>query len=654
MELSYHIERSDERITIKKQGRGSEITTFLMRLYCLACAILGGTWCFGLANLMFQHPDIFTVEPWYQLALGILLVGGSLYGYFLANHRVVVAVLVPAAVYEIAEMIYTPYIRLNRAFGAWDFFASVQAIFGLLLVSGVAFVILHLVFVSVKRVKQRRVMADQSVSAENRAESIPTLRYAWKKHKRVHLVFMFVLAGSGFLTAAFVGNWFVPSDASVTLHPGDYDVRFQFYGDADYNFYNSSERASFNALGVRIIDGVAAFISYSDYTSDPYLWWMNLTDYKQTADYQNKRTAIVNRFTPWKLNAPNVTFLYWLGGVPSGLPTDYSVTTGYWGVGALLLNAWLTAEVIVEENLTNVVGFHTDQEGISENEAPVAPLTGSEFMAERDYERNMQARVNYIAFFNRLRFYEHNNATWSAFVDSMNQTQGVDHLLFTTTYGDLLVNDGLDDDWDMDVFTMNNVNTLPYDEFLPMLYHQSRFPPDNAHYALYFQMMKLKATLAKAGYPERIGALLGCMGTENSLFLPNYTGTQFVDGVQQLANGFDVIARQVMIAKAFNCTWVSFFPQTARYVDQDIIGIWDTYGHGFFEELNATVNGPGSASPFRIKFYPDVAGMNVDLARDVFLSDAWAWFYLAALIAALCLVCFHQGYKALLIALKKR
>nr|MDO8113845.1 hypothetical protein [Candidatus Sigynarchaeota archaeon] len=48
----------------------------------------------------------------------------------------------------------------------------------------------------------------------------------------------------------------------------------------------------------------------------------------------------------------------------------------------------------------------------------------------------------------------------------MNQTHGVNHILFTTTYGDLLVNDGLDDDWDMDVFSMNNVNTLPYDEVM--------------------------------------------------------------------------------------------------------------------------------------------------------------------------------------------
>jgi len=257
----------------------------------------------------------------------------------------------------------------------------------------------------------------------------------------------------------------------------------------------------------------------------------------------------------------------------------------------------------------------------------------------------MQARENYFAFFHRLQFYEQNNATWIAFVSSMNQTHGIDHLLFTTTYGDLLINDGLDDDWDMDVFSMNNVHTLPYDEFLPMLYHQGRFPPDNAHYALYFQMKKLQATLAKAGYPERIGALLGCMGTTGSLFTPGFTGTQFIGGVQQPANGFDVIARQVMIVKAFNCTWVSFFPQTARYVDQGIMGIWDTYGPNFFEELDAAVNGAGSASPFRIKFFPDVADMNIDLARDVFLSDGWAWFYLIALIAAFCAVSFHQAFK---------
>lgn len=617
---------------VDQQGRGTTVTTFLIRIYCLSSAILGGTWCFGLAGTMWSNPGIFTVEPWYQLVLGILLVAGALYGYFLANHRVVILALVPGAIYEIAEMIYTPYLRLNRAFGAWDFFATVQLVYGLLLLSGVVVLIVHFILITRNRIVEWH---------SNERKPIPFLQQNLKRYKPVHLTFMLVLAGSGFLTAGFVNNWFIPADASITLHPGNYDVRFQFYGDADYSHYNASEIASLNALGVRIITGVPAFISYGDYLSDPYLWWLNLTDYKQSPVYLSSRAAIINLFSPWKAGAPNVTFLCALWGIPTGFPTDYSVTAGYWGVGAMLLTAWLTAEVIVEANLTNVVGFHTDQESFASGFEPINGVLNVTLDEERDFERNLQARQNYLAFFQRLRYQEQTNATWAAFVDSMKFTHGVDHILFTTTYGDMFVNDGLDNDWDMDVFGMNNVNTLPYDEFLPMLYHQSRFPPDNAHYALYFQMKKLQATLTRAGYPERIGALLGCMGTKDSLFMPNYTGTQLVDGTQQAVNGFDVIARQVMIVKTFNCTWVSFFPQNS-YSDQNIYGIWLTYGHNFFAELNATVNGPGSEAPFRIRFCPDVSDMNIDLARDVFLSDAWAWFYLFSLVATISMACMHQ------------
>ncbi|MEX2729585.1 MAG: hypothetical protein Q6353_020170 [Candidatus Sigynarchaeum springense] len=639
----------NELFMITQQGRGSKITTFMMRLYCLASAILGGTWCFGLAGTMWTYPGIFTMEPWYQLVLGILLAASSLYGYFLANHRVVAIVLVPAAVYEVAEMIYTPYIRLNRAFGAWQFFAVVQSMYGILLLTGAVFVILHVIFVTVNRFKDHFRTVGRRTLGGLVAKSNAIFVDNMKKFKLIHLSFLCIIAGSGLLATALVNNWFIPPDASITLHPGNYHVRFQFYGDATYSHYNTSELASMSALGVRIITGIPIFITYDEYRSDPYMWWMNLTDYMQTLDYQSNRDAIINMFSPWKAGAPNVTFLCALWGIPSGFPTDYSATAGYWGVGAMLLNAWLTAGVIVEANLTNVVGFHTDQESFADGYEPINGVSNVTLGEERNFERNAQARQNYLAFFNRLRYYEKTNATWAAFVDSMNRTHGIDHILFTTTYGDMFVNDGLDNDWDMDVFGMNVVNTLPYDEFLPMLYHQSRFPPDNAHYALYFQMKKHQATLRKAGYPDRIGALLGCMGTKDSMFTPGFNGTQFVDGMQQPANGFDVIARQVMIVKAFNCTWVSFFPQNS-YADQDINGFWDTFGHDFIEQLNATVNGPGSAAPFRIKFCPDVAGMNIDLARDVFLSDGWAWFYLIALISALCVVSFHQAFKRRVVA----
>jgi hypothetical protein len=312
-------------------------------------------------------------------------------------------------------------------------------------------------------------------------------------------------------------------------------------------------------------------------------------------------------------------------------------------VGVLILNAWLTAEVIVEANISNVVGFHTDQEGVSAGNAekPFGGMVNPQFETERSYERNLQARQNYLTFFEKLRYEESTNTVWVAFLNQMNKSYGVDHLLFTTTYEGPLVIDGLDNDWDMDVFNCNNVNTLPYDEFLPMLYNQNQEPPDKAHYMLYLQMNMLKATLHTAGYSDRIGALLGCMGSSDSLFQLNYSGTQLEDGIQKPVNGFDVIAQQVMIVKAFNCTWASFFPLNAY---DTIVGIYNAYGSDFFDRLNIIVNGEGSTVPFKIRVYPDINIGKTDLARDVFLTMGWAWYYIIMLIAGIFVVFVHQRF----------
>nr|MDO8114449.1 hypothetical protein [Candidatus Sigynarchaeota archaeon] len=628
----------------KIPGRASDATTFVMRVYSLACAILGGTWCFGLAGLMWQHPDMFTVEPWYQLVLGILYVSISLFGYFLSNHRIVVAILVPLSLYLAMMLVWMPYMRLARVFWGWGFFGVVQAVFGIFACIGIGFSILHIIFVGVRQFKERQGTTDYDWFTGSFVDMGRAFMENVKKYKKVHLGFAVILATSWILSTAFQRNWFIPANATVTLHPADYQIKFQFYGPSSESYYNATELDSMNRLGVRIIDHVTSFIMYDNYSANPTLWWMNLTDYKQTTDYHDKRDMIVARYSPWKTNWPNVTFIYQITGIPGFFPTDYAVTSGYWGVGALLMNAWLTLEVIVEENLTNVVGLHTDQEDVSESWPPIAVgSTSTEFEVTRDQERNMQARQNYLEFFQRVRNAERTNQTWKDFVIAMNSSYGIDHFLFTTTYGSEVL-DGLDNDWDMDVFNMNNVNTLPYDEFLPMLYNQHRFPPDNAHYALYMQMSVLHKTLETAGYPGRIGALLGCMAASGSMFLPNYTGTQLVNGNQVDITGFDVVARQVMIVKSFNCTWVSFFPLN-EYTGEGFWGIFKTFGDTFFDDLNAMVNAANASAPYSIRYCPNVSEMEMDLARDLFLSAGWEWYYLVALISAFAGVWLHHTLK---------
>ena len=634
------VKNKNEMISmIKNPGRASDVTTFMMRLCSLACTIIGGTWCFGLAAMMWSFPSIFTVEPWYQLVFGIFLVAISGYSAFLSKHRIAVLLLVPIGVL-VVKNIYDTFISSGRELGGWPFFTVVQYAYGLILLAGAIFAILHLIFVSVRRVEIRRASVDLGENA------ISVLRQDWKKFKPIHLGFLFMIVGSGILNVALIFNWFIPTNATITLHPANYQVKFQFYGQVGYNDYNDTERTLLNATGVRIIAGVADFISYQNYQNDPYMWWMNLTSFEQTAAYKNIFNYINSTFYPWKVNDSRVTFLFLLEGIPSGFPTDYSVTAGYWGVGATLLNAWLAAHAIVEANLTNVVGFSTDQESVSGDYKPVGGALNASFTLTADPERAAQARANYLEFFKMLHYEETTNATWKTFFSSMNKTHGIDHFLFTTTYGGVTVDAGLAGGnlANMNTLALDPVNTIPYDEFLPMLYFQSDFPPDRANYDLYQMMQILKTTLQEQGYEHRMGVILGCMGQPGSMYLQNYTGSEYVNGSQHVVNGFDAIASEVMIAKAFNVTWVTFFPY--EVVPGMFWGVLGGYGGNFLARLNATVNGPGASASFQIKYTPNVLSSVEDLAQVVFLANpGWAWFYLIAFIAAVMVVSFHHAWK---------
>ncbi|MFX0097982.1 MAG: hypothetical protein ACFFCS_00255 [Candidatus Hodarchaeota archaeon] len=627
----------------KKFGLGGHATTYMMRVYSLASAVLSGTWAFGLVWIMGQHPDIFTVELWYQLTWGIFLVAASLYGYYMSNHRIAVLIPTFSAIYGASEYVWTPFIRLSRVFWAWSFMGVMQAAYGLLMLVGVGFSILHLIFIPVLRIKEKKRRTDRHLYKGHFVNFWQRFNKEWQSKKAVHLGFLIVIAASAFASQALNNNWFIPPNATVTLDPPDYQIKFQAYGRSLYTNYTGTQRDSLNRHHFRIISNVGNFIDRNDYATDPYLWYMNLTNFKQTQKYNDTRNEIINRFNPWKSGAPNVTFLVQLVGTATGFSvTDYSLTSGFWGLGPMLLNAWLTLEVIVEANLTNVVGFHTDQEDVPGYAMPLEGYPPDNITVYRDEDRNLQARNNYLAFFNLMRYHEQNNAMWATFFSDMNSIYGVDHFLFTTTYGGALM-DGLDNDWDMDVFSLNNVNSLPYDEFLPMLYNQHRFPPDGAHYALYMQMKTLERSLETAGYPGRIGALLGCMAADGSMFRSDYTGTQLVDGTQQTVDGFAVVARQAMIAKAFGCEYVSFFPLNP-YLGEGFRGIFQTFGDTFFDDLNATVNAPDSGDPFTIRYYPDAEFGQTDLGRDMFLSDGWDWWYFGALIGCFVFVWIHHKF----------
>ncbi|HME50948.1 MAG TPA: hypothetical protein VKM55_01910 [Candidatus Lokiarchaeia archaeon] len=617
-----------------KPGRASRATTYMMRVCSLACAVLGGTWCFGLAIIMWAHPDIFTTQPWFQFFQGVIIVGIALYCFFIASHRIVVVLLVPLSIFLAAQNIWDPFIRASRVFTAWEFFGVLMAMIGILLLVGVGFSVLHVIFIGVRRLKEKRGRDDYNWFAGQFVDMGVAFVDHVKKYKKVHLVFALVFLGSGVLVNATYLNWFIPANATVTLHPANYQVKFQFYGPSAHSYYTPEEITSLNNSGVRIVDCPAMFITYDEYKADPAFWWLNLTTYEQSSQYLATKAAIISTYSWWKQNASRVTFMYQIYGVPGGMVTDYAVAAGDWGVGAFLLDVWLTMQVVVGANLTNVVGFHTDQEDNVNGVPPLSETTGyPPVTATRDYGRNIEARQDYLDFFQMVKTTVETNATWKLFMQNMNKTHQIDHFMFSTTYGSEIVN-GLsyDNTWDMDVFDRNVVNSIPYDEYLPMLYNQQYFPPDSANYGLYVQMKTLQCTLEKAGYPTHIGVLLGCMAKLDSMFIANYTGMQWNGAGEQSVDGFEVVARQVMVAKSFNCTWISFFPLNP-YADQGFVGIFNSFGPTFFDKLNATVNGANSSAPFTIRNLPDAKQMQVDIARTLFLSSGWDWYYLVAFVA---------------------
>ncbi|HME52351.1 MAG TPA: hypothetical protein VKM55_09050 [Candidatus Lokiarchaeia archaeon] len=615
-------------------------TTYYIRLLAITCGICGGTWCFGLAGMMWANPAIFTIEPWYELGLGVLFCAGCTYAYLLSDHRVSVLILAPIGIVLVAYAIYNPYIEKSRAFGAWEFFAVVQTIYGLVTLAGAGFLIAHVIIISIRRNHASR----STYGMYGRDMAIQHLQ----KFKALHVGLVAAMIGGAVLAAGFANNWFIPQDATVTLQPKNYITRFEFYGPAGfYTDYTNADRADLNALGVRIVTGVTNFISYQQYIADPYTWWLNLTSFKQTAEYESARAIIINTFTPWKLFDSNVTFLYSLEGIPGGFPTEYAVTDGNNGVGAMLLNAWLAAQVIVEANLTNVVGFSTDQEGVTSTELPFGGPANQSFQDVHNFDRSEQATDNYLAFIKLLQTQETTNSTWITFDAAMNKIHGVDHFLLTTTYSGVSYEVGVGGAArirDMEVLTEDVVNTVPFDQFMPMLYDQNSFPPDLAQYTLYTQLRELNLTLSLDGYSNlstRIGVILGILGDAHSMFMPNYTAPMWTGTQEETVSGLAIVARQCMIAKCFDCPWITFFLYELVN-NTSMLGINHTFGESFFDRLNVTINSPNDTAAFTIRFYPQ-AGANIDdYSQIVFMSDGWAWYYSIGLVMAVLVPWYHH------------
>ena len=429
-----------------------------------------------------------------------------------------------------------------------------------------------------------------------------------KADKRALIMFG-VLLVSTFSAAALHERWF-DSNRFIPLSPGDYNVEFSGYGEMNPNVYTPEIRDAMNRFGFLLIVHHGYWVSYERFNSTPFTWFENI---ETTAEYQSARAQFINGCLYWKTNYPNIRLIILVHGIPCGFTTDYSVTNSSSGVGGTI---WQMARILItaiENNLTNVIGVHTDQEDCDEDWFPMREP------ATRNRTRNEAGTKAYLDFLGRLDTY-YQNDTWKTFFSHQKALYGSDHsrFLLTTTYGGGIVMEGIDNDLDSDAFSMNNVMGIPYDEFLPMLYFQGAKTADLAHYRLYTYMSVLRDTLKKKGWENRIGVLLGVVNER--LFDVNRTWSQWNGTAQVEVNGYEVLAMQAKIAKCFNVKRVSFF---VLYDCCGFKGFFDAYGNDVLDRLNATLNGPEGRTPFTIRYMPEVLRMQLDISRDMLLSQVF-------------------------------
>ncbi len=597
---------SDTRMRASRLVRGSTLVVKFILLVELGCTSLY-FFPIGIAQLM--HADYLGYHGGFHLSIAIALSACAVYGYFNARHRFATFFSAGIAVLAFFTCIWEPFIRESRVFWAWGFFGIMQIVYICIFVFAALFSIFHIIVISIARYEQheweKRNNQDKTGITWQARHAMEVFARSFKRHKAFHATLIAIITASSLCILGF-DQWLVGTK-TITITPGDYNVEFAGYGDMNPALFTNESRQAMSDHGMLMVVHGGYWVSYNTWLANRFTWQENITN---STEFIQGRQNFIDNCTYWKENYPGIKLILLVHGMPCGFATDYSVTNSSTGVGGSLWYAWHMLTAAVENNLTNVVGLHTDQEDCAEDWWPIVNDT-----ITRDAERNLQATQAYLEFFDRLET-SSQQPTWQSFFAHMNATYGIDHFLFTTTYNGGLVVDGLDGDHDLDVFNMNNVLQVPYDEFLPMLYNSYAKTPDDAHTQLYIMASLLRDSLAGRGHGDRIGALLGICN--EARFNANGFFEQWNGSSMENVSGFNVLARQVLIAKAFNVKRISFF--TLHNCCNIYTGAFDAYGPDFLENLNDTVNGPGSREPFEIVFKPNVDNLEIDFARDLFLN----------------------------------
>ena len=609
------VEEIEESERFKEQKMGVRITTAGIRVVT-ALEIAMIVLYYLVTGIFFTTlPPHFHYSAIFLISFAILLIATTIYFCFIhAKHRFSLFFILAIGYIVIAETIWGPFLEDNEVFGQWTpigiMYYACLAIF----LVGIGFMVAHLFTVSYARISQfnreRRLLPKmQKIKKSKHLSQLGqrAFQYGFQKKKLAHLIFIPMIAASGFLAAATYFNWFT-GNSTVTITPGDYDIEIAMFTRLNPSAYQTSWRENMDDHSVLIIThDTPVLISPTTWNENPFTWIENQTT---TTEYINAKNSFINQCNDWKNNYPNVRIMPAVLGVPCGFPTDFSVTNGSHGVGGTLWMAKQYLQIAVDNNLTNVVGIHADQESCQDN---------WDVDYNRSRERNEQATANWNAFFQDINA-SYSEPDWQSFFST---NPNGNKFIFQTTFGTVSALDAYDGDNDLDVMATNNILGVPYwGDYTPMLYHSGSDTTDEAHFKLYNDMLVLNDGLAYAGLEDRIGAYLGITGLE----LFSYeTQTQFNGTSYETVTGYDVLVRQGLIVKSFNAPRVTIFLGTTAYDGQWMYGVFDTYGDDFLDQYNASLNGPGGDQPFNIKTIYSADQFHEKITRDLFLSE-WLHF----------------------------
>jgi hypothetical protein len=266
---------------------------------------------------------------------------------------------------------------------------------------------------------------------------------------------------------------------------------------------------------------------------------------------------------------PRIKFQYYAYGLGMGSNGNYegSIYT------APMLKRFV--DVCRASNLTNVVGVYTDWEGPGDQGTKISNETLNGWHQALWTDAMAYAR----AYF----------PNWT----------------FSCCYPDSTGWDGYDGDADLQYYQRYNIFMPEWDDYGPMVYRScdiDAIEPGSygGSWSVYAQA---KALLdgALRGDTSRASMWLGCTGCGPY----RNTTTVYEHGAPMAfgaGKGFDALARDILILKHFGYKTVSIFHGIHKFEgNTDFTGFFDQYGVAdAFDKLNATVNGPGSTTPFTI------------------------------------------------------